>query len=170
MNEGAGIRKTKAQSQWYGSPHLALLLGKQYGVVGDEENWRPPSLSIRWNATLSQSVFALNETLVQILCLTNALQAKQNISVVKFIQQPPIYNLCHRFWNGSRKFCIRANTVILRRQWQKTIQKKEKCKKAKWLSTKGLQGAEKSRVSDRQGRKGKIYPTECRVAENSKER
>ena len=50
----------------------------------------------------------------------------------------------------------------------KTIHKKKKCKKAKWLSEEALQMAEKS--SERQRRKGKIYPTECRVSENSKER
>ena len=50
----------------------------------------------------------------------------------------------------------------------KIIPKKKKCKKAKWLSKKVLQIAEKS--SERQRRKGKIYPTECRVSENSKER
>ena len=48
-----------------------------------------------------------------------------------------------------------------------TIPKKEKCKKAKWLSEEALQIAEKR--SDRQRRKGKIYPTECRVPDNSKE-
>ena len=51
----------------------------------------------------------------------------------------------------------------------KTIPKKKKCKKAKWLSDKALQIAEK-RVSKRQRRKGKIYPFECRVPKNSKER
>ena len=50
----------------------------------------------------------------------------------------------------------------------KTIPKKKKCKKAKWLSEGALQIAEKR--SERQRRKGKIYPTECRVPENSKER
>ena len=49
----------------------------------------------------------------------------------------------------------------------KTIPKKKKCKKAKWLSEEALQIAEKR--SERQRRKGKIYPTECRVPENSKE-
>ena len=38
-------------------------------------------------------------------------------------------------------------------------------KKAKWLSEEALQIAEKKR-SERW--KGKIYPTECRVSENSK--
>ena len=50
----------------------------------------------------------------------------------------------------------------------KTIPKKKKCKKAKWLSEDALQIAEKR--SKRQRRKGKIYPSECRVPKNSKER
>ena len=40
----------------------------------------------------------------------------------------------------------------------KTIPKKKKCKKAKWLSEEALQIAEKR--SERQRRKGKIYPRE----------
>ena len=39
---------------------------------------------------------------------------------------------------------------------------------AKWLSEEALQIAEKR--SKRQGRKGKIYPSECRIPRNSKER
>ena len=50
----------------------------------------------------------------------------------------------------------------------KTNPKKKKCKKAKWLSEGALQKAEKR--SERQRRKRKIYPFECRVPENSKER
>ena len=50
----------------------------------------------------------------------------------------------------------------------KIIPKKNKCKKAKWLSVEALQTAEKR--SERQRRKGKIYPTECRVPKKSKER
>ena len=50
----------------------------------------------------------------------------------------------------------------------KTIPKKNKCKKAKWLSEEALQVAEKR--SERQRRKGKIHPTECRVPENNMER
>ena len=49
----------------------------------------------------------------------------------------------------------------------KTIPKKKKCKKAKWLSEAALQIAEKRR--EVKG-KGKIYSSECRVPENSKER
>ena len=51
----------------------------------------------------------------------------------------------------------------------KTIPKKKKCKKAKWLSEEALQIAEKRREV-KQRRKGKIYPFECRVPKNSKER
>ena len=50
----------------------------------------------------------------------------------------------------------------------KNIPKKKKCKKAKWLSEEALQIAVKR--SKRQRRKGKIYPFECRVPKNSKER
>ena len=48
-----------------------------------------------------------------------------------------------------------------------TTLKKKKCNKAKWLSEEALQIAEKRSI--RQRRKGKIYPTECRVPENSKD-
>ena len=51
----------------------------------------------------------------------------------------------------------------------KTMHKKKKCKKAKWLSEEGLHSCEKKR-SERQRRKGKIYPAESRVPKNSKER
>ena len=50
----------------------------------------------------------------------------------------------------------------------KNIPKKNKCKKAKWLSEEDLKIAEKR--SKRQRRKGKIHPAECRVPDNSKER
>ena len=49
----------------------------------------------------------------------------------------------------------------------KTIPKKKKWKKAKWLSGEALQIAEKRREVKR---KGKIYPSEYRVPKNSKER
>ena len=57
---------------------------------------------------------------------------------------------------------------IIQEAVTKTIPKKKKCKKAKWLSEGALQKAEKR--SERQRRKRKIYPFECRVPENSKER
>ena len=50
----------------------------------------------------------------------------------------------------------------------KTSSKKKKCKKAKWLSEEVLQPA--MQRSERQRRKGKIYPFECRVPKKSKER
>ena len=50
----------------------------------------------------------------------------------------------------------------------KTIPMERKSKKAKWLSEEDLQIAVKR--SEKQRRKGKIYPFECRVPKNSKER
>ena len=49
----------------------------------------------------------------------------------------------------------------------KTISKKKKCKKAKWLFEEALQIA--GERNERQRRKGQIHPTECGVPENSKE-
>ena len=48
----------------------------------------------------------------------------------------------------------------------KIIPRKNKCKKAKWLSEKALQIAVKRREVTS---KGKIYPFECRVPKNSRE-
>ena len=51
----------------------------------------------------------------------------------------------------------------------KTILKKKKCKKAKWLSEEALQRPEKRK--DSKGKEEKeTYPSECRVPKNSKER
>ena len=52
----------------------------------------------------------------------------------------------------------------------KTIPKKKKCKKAKWLSEETLQIAVKRRDAKGKGKKGKTYPFECRDSKNSKER
>ena len=52
----------------------------------------------------------------------------------------------------------------------KTIPKKKKCKKAKWLSEEALQIAVKRRKAKSKEKKGKIYPFEYRVPKNSKER
>ena len=65
--------------------------------------------------------------------------------------------------NYGRKFI-----TLYRRWWSKPTSRKTKCKKAKWLSEEALQIAEKR--SERQRRKGKIYPSECRVWKNWKER
>ena len=50
----------------------------------------------------------------------------------------------------------------------KTIPKKKKRKKTKWLSKEALQTAMKRR--ERQSRNGRVYPFECRVPKNTKER
>ena len=52
----------------------------------------------------------------------------------------------------------------------KTIPKKKKCKKAKALSEEALQIAEKRREAKDKGEKERLYPFECRVPKNSKER
>ena len=52
----------------------------------------------------------------------------------------------------------------------KTIPKKKKRKKAKWLSEEALQIAVKRREVEKQRRKGRIYSSECRITENSTER
>ena len=51
----------------------------------------------------------------------------------------------------------------------RTIPKKKKCKKAKWLSKEALQIAVKRREAKR-SKKGKLYPFECRVPKNSQGR
>ena len=58
---------------------------------------------------------------------------------------------------------------IVQETGSKTTLKKKKCQKAKWLSEEALQIAVKKR-REKQRRKGKIYPFECRVPKNSKER
>ena len=52
----------------------------------------------------------------------------------------------------------------------KTIPKKKKCKKAKWLSEEALQIAEKRREVKGKGEKENIPTFECRVLKNNKER
>ena len=51
----------------------------------------------------------------------------------------------------------------------KTIPMEKEYKKAKWLSEEALQIAAKRREAKR-SKKGKLYPFECRVPKNSKER
>ena len=52
----------------------------------------------------------------------------------------------------------------------KSIPRKQKCKKAKWLFEEAFQIAEKRREVKGKGEKVKIYPFECKVPKNSKER
>ena len=47
--------------------------------------------------------------------------------------------------------------------------KKEKCKKAKWLSEEDYTNSCEKKRSGKQRRKGKIYPFECSIPKNSKE-
>ena len=52
----------------------------------------------------------------------------------------------------------------------KTIPMEKVCKKAKWLSEEALQISVKKKRSEKQRRKGKIFPFECRVPKNSQGR
>ena len=52
----------------------------------------------------------------------------------------------------------------------KIIPKKKKCKKAKCLCEEALQNSREKKRSDRQRRKGKIHPFECRIPKNSEEK
>ena len=56
---------------------------------------------------------------------------------------------------------------IVQKAGIKTIPKKKKCKKAKWLSEEDLQIAEKRREANGKGEKDMSI---CRVQKNSKER
>ena len=47
----------------------------------------------------------------------------------------------------------------------KTITKKKKCRKAKWLSEEALQTAEKREAK---GKGEKIYPSECRITKKAR--
>ena len=65
-------------------------------------------------------------------------------------------------WSEVRHFVQEAGI--------KTIPMEKKCKKSNWLSEEALQIAVKRREVKSKGKKGKIYPFECRVPKNSKER
>ena len=58
---------------------------------------------------------------------------------------------------------------IVQETGSKTIPKKKKSRKAKWLPGEALQIAVKIREVKSKA-EGKIYPFECRVPKNSKER
>ena len=61
-----------------------------------------------------------------------------------------------------------CNTI--REAANKTIQKEKKSKKVKWLPEEALQIAEEEKRRGKQGRKGKVHSTECKVPKNSTER
>ena len=77
-----------------------------------------------------------------------------------------------RLWSKkppTSNFKVRGMLVPFERGYPHcSMQKKKKCKKAKWLSEEVLQIAVKRSVKQR--RKGKIYPLECRIPKNSKGR
>ena len=52
----------------------------------------------------------------------------------------------------------------------KTIPKKKKCRKAKWLSKEASQIAVRRKVKGKGEKERYTYPFECRVPKNSKER
>ena len=58
---------------------------------------------------------------------------------------------------------------IVQETGSKTVPKKKKCKKAKWLSEEALQIAVKRREAKSKEEKER-YPFECRAPKNSKER
>ena len=59
--------------------------------------------------------------------------------------------------------------TLYRRQGSRPSPRKTNAIKAKWLSEEALQITEK-KGSEKQKRKGKIYPFECRIPKKSKER
>ena len=59
---------------------------------------------------------------------------------------------------------------IIQEAVTKSIPKEKKCKKARWLSEEALQIAEERREVKSKKERESLYPTECRVPENSKER
>ena len=67
---------------------------------------------------------------------------------------------------GSEELWVEVHNIIQEAETQ-IISKKNKCKKAKWLSEEDLRAAEKTR--EVKG-KGKMYPSECRVPETSKKK
>ena len=64
----------------------------------------------------------------------------------------------------GKEFCDIVQEAMI-----KTIPKKKKCKKAKWLFGGGLTNSYEKKRRERQSRKIKIYTFECRVPKNSKE-
>ena len=66
--------------------------------------------------------------------------------------------------NYGRRF-----VTLYRRQGSRPSHGKE-MQKAKWLSEEALQIAVKRKGSEKQRRKGKIYPFKCRASKNSKKR
>ena len=67
--------------------------------------------------------------------------------------------------NYGRRF-----TTLYRRQLSRAFPRKRNAKRQNGLSEEALQIVTKRTEAEKQSRKGKIYPFECRVLKNSKER
>ena len=84
-----------------------------------------------------------------------------------------IVEVTNRFKGFALIECLKNHgqrlVTLYRRQGSNPVSKKKKCKKAKWLLEEALKIAVKKREVKSKG-KGKIYPFECRVPKNSKER
>ena len=86
-----------------------------------------------------------------------------NINQVPICLQMFSYDL-----DATNRFLTVVHNIV-QKAVIKTIPQKKECKKAKWLSEEALQITEKRREMKGKGER-EIYPTECRVLENSKER
>ena len=60
--------------------------------------------------------------------------------------------------------------VTLYRRWSPKPSQRKRNSRRQSVYLRRLYIYQRKKISKRQGRKGKIYPTECRVTENSKER
>ena len=60
--------------------------------------------------------------------------------------------------------------MLYRKQESRPSPRKRNAKKAKWLSEEALTNSCEKKGSEKQSRKGKLYPFECRVPKNSQER
>ena len=69
----------------------------------------------------------------------------------------------------SEELWIEARNIVQEAE-KKTIPKKRKCKKAKWLSNKALQIAEKRKGTKCKADRESYRKIECRLPKNSKER
>ena len=79
----------------------------------------------------------------------------------RFKGQELIHRVSDELWNEVRD--------IVQETGIKTIPKKKKCKKAKWLSEEALKTAMKRREVKGQKEKEK-HPFECKIPKSSKER
>ena len=80
----------------------------------------------------------------------------------RFKELDLVDRVSEELWNEVRN---RVQEAVI-----KTIPKKKKCKKGKMAVWGGLTDSCEKKRGEKQRRKGKIYPFECRVPKNSKER